>query len=66
MSRTNLIRTAPVCGGCGTPTEDLDENGECFECADVPEPPTVMPCVGCGNDDGYFDGRCLDCLDDEP
>lgn len=65
VSRTNLTRATPICLSCGTPTEDLDENDECFECADVPELDleSTPICYECGNDIGPYDGLCLDCLE---
>lgn len=54
----------PSCGNCGTPTEDIDENGECFDCADVVEPVDEPVCSECGNDTGPYGGVCLCCLED--
>ena len=53
------------CWECGSPDEDLDENGQCFECADilVPDLGFERICYECGNDLGPYDGLCLDCLE---
>lgn len=47
---------------CNTPDDDLDEFGQCIDCADdlIADPPV---CRGCGNDDGPYGGLCLDCLE---
>jgi len=63
VSRTNLT-PQPRCAECSTPDVDVDEYGVCFDCSDVRDPDPIEPCTGCGNDDGYFDGLCLDCLEE--
>lgn len=66
VSRTNLA-LQPRCVECGTPDTDLDEFGQCFECADVLVPFDVDDapvCRECGNDIGPYAGLCLDCLEE--
>ena len=54
-----------TCVDCGAEGVDVDENGECFDCADVDEPDldTEHTCHECGIGVGPYDGVCLDCLD---
>jgi predicted amidophosphoribosyltransferase len=51
-----------VCVGCQREVDELDEFGQCVDCSPTLDAPIPL-CHECGNDEGPFDGLCLDCLE---
>lgn len=54
----------PLCVGCEQEVDELDEFGQCVDCSPTLDAP-IPVCRECGDDDGPYDGLCLDCLEKE-